>query len=378
VCPAWGVGKSLNPKEVVQNIRTSAAGIAESVTEEALWACTTCNACVEACPVLIRHVDLIVDARRALVAEGRLAGSGAGMLRQVQSTGSSWGQLAVEREKWMEGSAVPLARDLIAEGRDFDVLLWIGCAGAQDPSAIRTMRQFASLLNTAGVSFAALGKEEKCTGDPARRTGDEFLFQELAANNIATFAQYGVKRIVTACPHCFNTLKNEYPQFGGEYDVLHHTQMLAELVAQGRLKAPSFADGEVTLHDPCYLGRVNNEADAPRVALGVRSNRNQSPSPLRDWLDEPMEPGNKIAEATHVGRKTLCCGAGGGRMWMEEDPSQRPGVRRILELASTGANTVVVACPFCRIMLDASLAQSGIERQISLKDVCEILYEANS
>jgi Fe-S oxidoreductase/nitrate reductase gamma subunit len=375
-CPAWRVGKVLNPKEVVQSIRISqetGAPVAEAVSEDALWQCTTCNACVEACPVLIRHVDLIVDARRYLVAEGRVRGSSATMLRQLQSAESSWGTPAAEREKWMEGREIPLARDLIGKGEKFDVLLWVGCAGAVDRAAMRTTQEFASLLKKAGVAFACLGSEERCTGDSARRTGDEFLFQQMAELNIATFAQYGVKTIVAACPHCFNTLKNEYPAFGGNYEVVHHTQFLQRLIADGKLNAPKFEAGSVALHDPCYLARINGEADAPRAALGVASAFNDSQTPVAQWLNAPMEKGNTLAEPRGHAQKTLCCGAGGGRMWMDEDTDKRPSDARMKELIATGAKTVAVACPFCRIMLETGAGSD----QVNLVDIAELVGKAN-
>lgn len=381
VCPAWGVGKSLNPKEIVQNIRLSAINgntVADSVTEEALWACTTCNACVEACPVLIKHVDLIVDARRNLVAEGKLSGTGATMLRQMQSTENAWGTPSSEREKWMDGENIPLARELFAKNEKFEVLLWVGCAGATDPFGIKTTKNLSSLLKKAGVTFACLGKEEKCTGDVARRIGDEFLYQQMAESNIATFEQYGVKTIVTACPHCFSTIKNEYPQFNGNYEVLHHSQLLGNLVASGKLNAPNFSDGEITIHDPCYLARINNETDAQRIAIGAKSDINALETPLGQWLNQNMEGGNKIAEPEHSGRKTLCCGAGGGRMWMEEEPNQRPAIRRCKELVKTGAKTIAVACPFCRIMLDTGMQEADPENEVKLLDIAELLHQANN
>jgi Fe-S oxidoreductase len=366
VCPAWNVGKVLNPKHVVQDIRKALPGnllVAESVTEEALWACTTCNACVEACPVLIRHVDMIVDARRNLVAEGRFSGTGATMLRQVTSTGHAWGQPANSREEWMKDLDIPLCRD----GAEFDVLLWVGCAGATDPGAIRTTRAVATLLKKAGVKFACLGQEESCTGDPARRTGDEFLFQEKAQTNVSVFQKYGIKRIVTPCPHCFNTFKNEYGQFEGEVEVEHHTQFLARLVEEGKLKAGT--PQGTALHDPCYLGRINNESDAPRRLLGERTALNEELV--------PSVQSRELLEPAQFARKTLCCGAGGGRMWMEEPPSQRPGNRRAEQLLATGAKQVAVACPFCRIMLDASLKEVTDE-EIRLVDLAEMLADANA
>lgn len=350
VCPAHGVGKVLNPKRVVQDVRLGMETgeiVADRVSEEALWACTTCHACVDACPANIRHVDLIVETRRNLVAEGKLSGSAAGMLRQLASSGNSWGASQSEREAWMEGLDVPLARD----GEAFDVLFWVGCAGATDPGAIRATRATAQLLARAGVRFACLGQEEKCTGDPARRVGDEFLFQELVQQNVSTLQTRGVRKIVTACPHCLNTLRHEYGPFGGNYEVVHHSELLAELVRQGRLAGVSGHD-ELTYHDPCYLARVNGVVASPRALLG------------------------RHVEPAHSGGKTLCCGAGGGRMWMEEPADQRPGVRRAEELLASGAKTVAVGCPFCRIMLDTSIRQATNE-EIRLVELAELMKEAN-
>lgn len=370
VCPAWNVGKALNPKQVVQDLRlamSSGAGVAETVSEEALWACTTCNACVEACPVLIRQADMIVDARRGLVAEGKLSGSGAVMLRQIGSTGNAWGQPASNREDWMKDLDVPLCRD----GAPFEYLFWVGCAGATDPGAIKTTRAVAELLKKAGVSYACLGREEACTGDPARRIGDEFLWQEKAVGNLATLSRYGVRKVVTACPHCFNTLKNEYDQMEGAtpLEVWHHSQLFAQLIEAGKLKAAG-GDG-IAYHDPCYLARINNESDAPRAIFGEESHYNEATNP------ETWPASESLREPPHRARKTLCCGAGGGRMWMEEPPTQRPSNRRAEELVETGAETVAVACPFCRIMLGDALKQVS-EKEISLIDLAEALRDANA
>lgn len=372
VCPAYGVGKPLNPKAIVQGVRASmsnGANIPNTLTEESLWACTTCNACVEACPVVIRQVDLIVDARRNLVAEGKLSGTAATMLRQTASSGSAWGSASSTREDWMKGLDVPVAR----VKKEFEYLFWVGCAGATDPGAIKTTRAVVELLNQAGVDYACLGIEESCTGDPARRVGDEFLFQEKAQGNVAFFEKYGVKKIVTTCPHCMNTLKNEYPQFEGTYEVFHHTQLLNELVQAGKLKSAS-PEGTV-YHDPCYLARVNNESDAPRALLGQTTDLNNTAVPAVAWLEEDPTP-ETLLEPEHRGRKTLCCGAGGGRMWMEESPEQRPGNRRAEELLATGAKTIALGCPFCRIMLDASVKHITNE-EIRLVDLAELLREAN-
>ncbi len=375
VCPANLVGKYLDPKKIVQDIRAanlSNTPVAEATTEEALWECTTCNACVEACPVLIRHVDLIVDARRNLVAEGRLAGSAATMLRQTASSGNAWGTPASNREDWMKGLDIPLARD----GKPFDILFWVGCAGATDPGAVKTTKAVAALLKKAGVNFACLGQEEACTGDPARRTGDEFLFQEMASQNVGVFERYEVKHVVTPCPHCFNSLKHEYGHFGPQLEVMHHSQFLLALVEEGKLDRASPTAGEVTFHDPCYLGRINNESDAPRKLLGDDTNLNNEAVPLVQWLASDGAPRN-LVEPAHFGRKTLCCGAGGGRMWMDEPPNQRPGDNRARELLATGAKTIALGCPFCRIMLDASVKQVT-DDDIRLVDLAEMLQEANA
>jgi Fe-S oxidoreductase len=372
VCPAYNVGKVLNPKQVVADVFAAAKSgspVAETVSEEALWACTTCNACVEACPVLIRHVDIIVDVRRNLVAEGRFAGTGAVMLRQVGSTGHAWGAASSSREDWMKGLDIPLCRD----GAEFEYLFWVGCAGATDPAAVKTTKAVARLLRQAGVRFACLGNEEACTGDPVRRTGDEFLFQEQAGKNVGVFEKYKIKKVVTACPHCFNTFKNEYGQFGGSLEVWHHTQLLNQMVQEGRLRAASPAPGSVTLHDPCYLSRVNGESDAQRGILGEEPRHNTEDPGLIHALKADPSPNRALVEPKAHAAKTLCCGAGGGRMWMDEEVGKRPSERRLKQLTDTGAEKIAVACPFCRIMLGASLKDDSV----SLVDVAELLEEAN-
>jgi Fe-S oxidoreductase len=373
VCPAYGAGKSLNPKTVVSSVfgaLTTGEPLADAVGEENLWACTTCNACVEACPAMIRHVDIIVDVRRSLVAEGKLSGSGADVLRQTASTGHAWGQPHA-RQDWMKGLDVPLARNT----EDFEYLFWVGCAGATDPLAVRTTKAIAKLLNKAGVSYACLGSEEACTGDPARRIGDEFAFQEQAHTNSSVFKKYGVKKIVTACPHCLNTFRNEYGDFDADVEVLHHTQLLAELVGRKQLVSAS-AEG-VTYHDPCYLARVNNESQAPRLLLGQRSDYDRDRGQVMYELETGVPVEAELLEPEHTAHKTLCCGAGGGRMWMEEPIDQRPSTVRTKELLATGAKTVAAACPFCKIMLDTGIKQETDE-EIRLVDIAELLQEANA
>ena len=384
VCPANVVGKALDPKSIVLDLRRMMAektlpiagegenktegegesGDEESVqapvtastdliSDEALWACTNCHACVRECPALIRHVDLIDGIRRYRVAEGRLSGSAATMLRQLRSRENPWGLPAAQRLDWTKGLDVPAASAEDAR----EVLLWVGCAGAFDPRAQKTVRALAQLLQEADVKFTILGPKERCTGDPARRTGDEFLFQQLAEANIGTLDGIGTKQVVTSCPHCFHTLKNEYPQLGGNYAVQHHTQYLAELVESGRLKLPADYADTVTYHDPCFLARVNGETQAPRKLLNGA-------------LTIPL------VELERRESKTFCCGAGGGRMWMEESPNTRPGVNRAQEIMATGAKTVAVGCPFCKIMVGDSIAQVAGDAAPPVMDVAEVMLAA--
>ncbi len=377
VCPANKVGKELNPKQIVLDLRAllgtqnGRRGEGEKgrpgdqlstlnsqlstdvISDESLWACTNCHACVRECPALIRHVDIIDGIRRYRVAEGRLSGNGATMLRQLGSRENPWGLPGTQRLDWARDLEIKEAS--ADDGRE--VLLWVGCAGAFDPRAQKTVRALAQLLQKAGVRFTVLGPKERCTGDPARRTGDEFLFQQLAEANIATLGEIKTTRIVTQCPHCLHTLKNEYPQFNGRYEVLHHTQYLRQLMDEGRLKLPKGIAETVTYHDPCFLARVNGESEAPRSLFG---------KVLQTPLTEPE----------NIKEKTLCCGAGGGRMWMEEPPDQRPGVNRANELLATGAKTVAVGCPFCKIMIGDSVAQAGGENAPPVMDVAEVLLRA--
>ena len=381
-CPATAVGKVLDPKQVVLDLRglmrshspapsrtreggdsgaSSQQGTAadasalstDVISDAALWACTNCHACVRECPALIRHVDLIDGIRRYRVAEGRLSGTGATMLRQLTSRENPWGLPASQRLDWAKGLDVPNA----SAEEEREVLLWVGCAGAFEPRAQKTVRALAQLLQKAGVKFSILGPKERCTGDPARRTGDEFLFQQLAEANVGTLNGIGAKIIVTQCPHCFHTMKNEYPAFGGDYTVLHHTQFLAQLVEQGRLTLPPNFAESVTYHDPCFLARVNGETQAPRRLLNSA-------------LKIPLQ------EVPRREDKTFCCGAGGGRMWMEEDRNQRPGVARAQELIATGAKTVAVGCPFCKVMVGDSLAQVAGDAAPPLLDIAEVLLTA--
>jgi Fe-S oxidoreductase len=350
-CPANKAGKLLDPKQIVLDLRAALPNGAEAstdtISDEALWSCTNCHACVRECPSVIRHVDLIDGIRRHRVAEGRLSGTGAVALRQLASRENPWGLPNSQRMDWAAGLDVPTAE--AGDGRE--VLLWVGCAGAFDPRAQKAVQAVVKLLQHAGVKFAVLGNRERCTGDTARRMGDELLFMQLAETNVANFRSVDAKKIVTTCPHCMHTLKNEYQDFGIELDVEHHTQFLQRLQVQGRLKLEA-GEGALTYHDPCWLARVNGEEEAPRALLAAAG---------------------EVSEPERSRSRTFCCGAGGGRMWMEESPNQRPGLLRAEELLKTGASKVAVGCPFCRIMVGDSVAQIGGENAPPVMDVAEIL-----
>jgi Fe-S oxidoreductase/nitrate reductase gamma subunit len=391
-CPAWATGKPLNPKTFIMGIRDmsveaehglnlipnspivretyglddaapQAALMAVPIVDtaipyDAVWDCVTCGACVEACPVLIEHVDKIVGLRRNLVLEeSRFPTELTGAFRAMEGQGNPWGQPASARLDWTKPLPfdVPTVAAMAAEGRldELDVLYWVGCAAAFDPRNQKVARAVATCLHAAGVRFAVLGQEESCTGDPARRMGNEYVFQILAGGNVATLDRYdmGDRTIVTACPHCFNTIGNEYGQLGGSYRVVHHSTYLAELLATGRLAtipadavagtaSGDHAPGTVTVHDSCYLARYNGVIAAPRDVLGV--------------VD-----GLELREMDKSGKNTFCCGAGGGRMWMEESRGTRINAERTRQVLETGAATVATSCPFCMVMLGDGLAAAG-------------------
>jgi Fe-S oxidoreductase/nitrate reductase gamma subunit len=361
-CPAWASGKPLSPKAVVVNLREALPGGGSGakalhggvITADTLWACTMCQACVSECPVLIGHVDMVSDMRRHLVAEGQFSGPPARALSQIGRQFNPYGQPAQDRMAWANGLKVPT----VESNPDFDCLFWVGCAPSYDPRAQKVARAFVRLLQEAGVNFAVLGREERCTGDAARRMGDELLFLEGARANIQTLNARKVKQIVTTCPHCLNTLKNEYPQFGGNYEVKHHSQLLAELLAAEKLRRQGdTTPGEVTFHDPCYLARVNEVVSQPRAVLAAAT-------------------GRKTTEMSRHGAKTFCCGAGGGRMWFEEPASQRVSHLRAKEALSTGAGTLATACPFCLNMMNDAMASLPGDDAMQVKDIAEILLES--
>ncbi len=376
-CPAFATRKPLSPKRVVQDLRSLMSGnrweaVHETILPETLLACTACSACSSVCPVRVDPVGSILEMRRHLVAEGGLSGTAAVALRRMQSSSNPWGLPQAERGAWAmpasmapspsasESQAQHVAAPTVHENPSFELLYWVGCAGSYDRRAQRVTRAMVKLLKAAGVNFAILGKEERCTGESARRLGDEFLFQELAQANIATLSKYKVSRIVAHCPHCLNSLLKDYPQFGGHYQVTHHTELLSELLEQGRLKPPtelgSLSSDTITYHDPCYLARVNGIHEAPRRTLQAA-----------------MPAGSGLAEMDRRREKTSCCGAGGGRMWMEETPEQRVSTQRAGEALATGAKTIAVSCPFCLTMMRDGVAARGSEAMV--KDVAEILAD---
>ena len=359
-CPAFEADKPLSPRDVVQDIRghlirAESDGLhGDVISVETLWSCTTCHACVDVCPLHVRPLEMITDMRRHLIGEGQLRGSGAAALQKMQRSGNPWGLPAGERLDWAKDIEVPTVDDC----PDFDVLYWIGCAGAYDRRTRKVTRAVASLLKHAGVKFAVLGSQERCTGDSARRMGDEFLFQELAAINVDTLAKYNVKKIVTHCPHCLNSLSKDYPQFGGEYEVVHHSEFLQSLVAEGRLRVDSTTADRITYHDPCYLARVNGIVDAPRKLLHSVA---------------AEEGGKALVEMNRCGSDTACCGGGGGLMWFDDAPADRIGRGRVDEVIATGASKCAVSCPFCLTMMSDGLALR--ESDTEVLDIAELIAQ---
>jgi Fe-S oxidoreductase len=354
-CPAFATGKELSPKLLIMGLRDQVRAHSESplvpnaVSADVVWDCVTCGACIRECPVGIEHIDHIVDMRRNLVMlESKFPEEAGAMLRDTDRAGNPWGKPPSDRTSWADGLDV---RVLQPGDEPPGVLFWVGCAPAFDERAKQGARSTAKLLKAAGVDFAILGPRETCTGDPARRMGDEYTYQRQARTNVETLNAAKVTKIVTTCPHCFNTIGNEYRDFGGRYEVVHHTEFLAELVSEGKLE-PEVGGRTITYHDSCYLARHNDVIAAPR-ALAAAS--------------------GKTVEMQRSGRRTFCCGAGGARMWMEE--RGRPiNEERVREAAATGADTLAVGCPFCTVMLDDGVRNTGSNLQVI--DLASLLAEA--
>jgi Fe-S oxidoreductase len=366
VCPAWQTGKLLSPKLVVMGVRDRmfadgpialAGGSAElrpvidnGVPEEMIWDCVTCGACVHECPVSIEQIDHILDLRRhRLMVDAKFPAEAEPMLRDIERASNPWGKPQGERAAWADGLDV---RVLEPGDPPPEVLYWVGCAASYDERAKASAQSTAKLLKAAGVDFAILGPRESCTGDPARRMGNEYVFQAFAEQNVSTLNESGVTKIVASCPHCFNTLADEYPDFGGRYEVVHHTELLAELVRERRL-APTNGDGkQITYHDSCYLARHNDVKLEPRELVAA--------------VGQPVEMERRM-------ERTFCCGAGGAHMWMEER-GKPINEERVREAAQTGADTLAVACPFCTVMLDDGVRSTG--KQLRVVDVATLVAES--
>lgn len=387
VCPANTVGKSLSPRDIILDLQTlmhergdslvasgngNGNGDAEllpiidqktAVSPEALFSCTTCAACMEACPVHIEHLPKIVDARRYLVMEEADFPEGMmDMMNSLEQRKHPFAGTQFSRVDWTEGLDIDVMADM-DDPNQAEVLMWVGCGGALVERNRNTVRATAKLLKQAGVKFAILGREESCSGDPARRVGNEFLFEMLAKGNVETLDRYGVRKVVTSCPHCFNSFKNEYPQFGGSYEVYHHTQFLDQLLSSGRLTGADAETGganggeTITFHDPCYLGRHNGEYDAPRNLLAKVG-------------------GARQVEMERSRNQSFCCGGGGGMAFVDEPPDQRVNQERAQEAVDTGADVVAVGCPFCATMLDDGVNARRGDRDVKVKDVAELLWDA--
>ena len=374
VCPAATVGKSLSPRDIIVNIRKRtkdkaplmAAGVIEGpefektlvhdyISDQVLWQCTTCMACVQECPVMIEHVDSIVDMRRDLVlTESQFPSNLNNVFKSIETNFTPWAFNQADRANWAEGMSIKT----MAEDPNGDILFWVGCAGSFDARYKKVTQSFAKLMQKAGVNFRILGTEEKCNGDTARRLGNEYLAQMMIKENVETLNKYGVKKVVTACPHCFHSIKNEYKQFGGNFEVMHHSQFIDQMLEEGKieLKQNREKKEKVTYHDSCYLGRYNGVYDSPRNSL----NR----------IDEL-----ELKEMDRKKSKGFCCGAGGGRMFLEDEEGGRINVERTQEALGTGADTIASACPFCMTMITDGVKHFEKSEEVAVKDIAEIVLE---
>jgi len=376
-CPAWNTDKPLSPKLLIMDLRDNmfasagrimeknrAAGVEVDtlvpnvIDPDVLWSCTTCGACVEQCPVDIEHIDTIVDMRRyEVLIESRFPTEAGLMLRNIENQGDPWGLGGAKRLDWTKSLdfEVPVVTTTIPD--DVEYLYWVGCAGALDERARKGVLATARLLHRAGVTFAVLGPKESCTGDPARRLGNEYLYQEQGRANVETLQSVGAKKIIATCPHCFNTIANEYPALGGDFEVIHHSQLLDHLVSSGRLHPGGGYAGTVTYHDPCYLGRHNRVFDEPRSVIDAI-------------------PGANQVEMKRCREKGFCCGAGGARMWLEENLGTRINMERTNEAIGTGADVVSTACPYCMIMLDDAVRANQKEDDVRVLDLSQLVEES--
>jgi Fe-S oxidoreductase/nitrate reductase gamma subunit len=359
VCPALAAGTALRPREVILGLRAAFdagddAALTSHIPEDMFWACTTCGACNEVCPVGIEVVHKIVDGRRGRVEGGTVPAAAVDVFEYTADRYNPYGKAAGDRLAWASGLDIPVAQN----DEPIALLYWVGCAGAFDPDGQAVSRAMIKILNHLGIHYRLLGRRECCTGDPARRLGEEGLFQQLARQNIACLRQHAVERVLTHCPHCFNTFKNEYPALGARFTVEHHSQFLARMIRAGRLQLPGGEAAPVTFHDPCYLGRGNGEIAAPRQVLTALS---------------PLQ----LLEMPRHGTQSFCCGAGGGAMWLDPPGHVRIETLRAEEAAATGARTIVTACPFCKTMLGAGQQSTAPARRgLAVKDLAELVVEA--
>lgn len=376
VCPANITGKLLSPKKIIVDTRTRleekaplvVAGVTDDaalqkqllhdyITPQELWACTTCRACVQECPVMIEHVDEIVEMRRYLaLTEGEFPEQLQLLYRNLENNFAPWQFSPEDRAAWADGLEIPELSQL-GDAGDIDYLFWVGCAGSFDARYKKVSVALAHIMKRAGLRFAILGREEKCNGDPARRTGNEYLAQTLMMENIERLNSYNVKNIVTACPHCFHSIKNEFPQFGGNYRVVHHSELIAALLDRGIIQLEKALNGAITFHDSCYLGRYNDIYEEPRNVL-------------------MHVPEAELREMPRSHDKGFCCGAGGGQMFMEETEGKRVNIERTEEALASGAGTIASACPFCMTMMTDGVKEKGKQEEVAVKDIAELVYEA--
>jgi len=367
-CPAYATAKPLSPKKLIQDLRVHMTErgrlipdsrnsvnnlIGDIIEEDALWACTTCGSCMEQCPVFVEHIPKIVGMRRnQVLMESRFPPELNSVFRNMEYSGNPWGLGQTKRADWANGLEVKVvAKDGAAE-----YLYWVGCAGSFDDRNMRVATAMVGILNHAGVDFAILGSEEKCCGDSARRLGNEYLFQSLVQENMKTLRSYGIKKVITQCPHCFNTLKNEYPQFGGNFEVVHHTEFIAGLIEMGKIKVKGGMGGTITYQDPCYLGRHNGIYRSPREIINIL--------------------GFRLVEMRGSSQESFCCGAGGGRIWMEERLGDRINIRRTEDALGTSPESIATACPYCLTMMEDGVKLKDMDDQVRTVDLAELVIEA--